>query len=152
MLTKIERQLVDTLREELAGYDPIAANHDAVQQLRGFEYLHNHIDDLFNHKTSSLVHHTGICAAFASVHTRRDIDDPSFAESLLRDMDAQAIPRAEQHEAIKVLAEIRKELAKDFDTTDMHWRERDIGFHPDLEAVMAPGKDLPDLKFTEIKR
>lgn len=98
---------------------------------RGFEYLHNHIDDLFKVRSAELSHTDGINAAFSKVHTYKYIDDPKFATAMEKEMVAQGIPANERSKAIEFLGKIIDQLKEE----QQEWAEKDSGFNPNLDEV-----------------
>lgn len=100
---------------------------------RGYEYLHNHIDDMFHVKSAELTHSNGINSAFSKVHSYKYIDDPKFATAMQKEMVAQGVPADEREKAVKFLADIIDELKDE----QLEWAEKDSGFNPEIDEVMA---------------
>ncbi len=100
---------------------------------RGFEYLHNHIDDMFHMKSAELSHTDGINAAFSKVHSYKYIDDPKFATAMQKEMVAQGIPADEREKAVAFLDDIINELKEE----QQEWAEKDSGFNPEIEEVTS---------------
>jgi hypothetical protein len=98
---------------------------------RGYEYLHNQIDEMFSLKAAELTHTDGICQAFSKVHSYKYLDDPSFETAMQKEMVAQGIPKEERVKAIGWIPQIIKELKEE----QSEWSEKDYGFHPDLEEI-----------------
>lgn len=91
--------------------------------LRGLEYLHGQIDEMFAHKAAELVHHTGICASFSKVHSYKYLNDDTFGEAMDKEMTAQGIPAAERRKALEFIPAIIKELKEE----QAEWAEKDFG-------------------------
>lgn len=104
---------------------------------RGYEYLHNHIDDMFHVKSAELTHATGINSAFSKVHSYKYIDDPKFATAMQKEMVAQGIPADEREKAVSFLDKIIDELKDE----QLEWAEKDSGFNPELDEVTS----MPDV-------
>jgi polyhydroxyalkanoate synthesis regulator phasin len=100
---------------------------------RGFEYLHNHIDDLFKVKSAELTHTDGINSAFSKVHTYKYIDDPKFATAMQKEMVAQGVPANERAKAVEFLDTIIDQLKDE----QQEWAEKDSGFNPNLDEIMS---------------
>ena len=98
---------------------------------RGFEYLHNHIDDLFRVRSAELSHTDGINASFSKVHTYKYIDDPKFITAMEKEMVAQGIPANERAKAVEFLSKIIDQLKEE----QQEWAEKDSGFNPNLDEV-----------------
>jgi len=115
------------------GLDHHAEAHKESGKLeRGLEYLHGHINEMFQLKAADLTHHTGVCAAFSKVHNYKYIDDPGFWPAMERELKAQGVPKEEQQKAKSIVEKVIDELKK-FDVA----KEQDFGYHPDLDDVMA---------------
>lgn len=142
-MTEPEKLLVESFKSMLddkvkLGLHPDEkAENDNKPSMRGIQYLHGHINEMFAHKAAALVHHTGVCAAFSKVHSYKYLDDETFLEAMNKEMTAQGIPAGERKKAMEYVPSILEELQEDGD-----WCEADFGFHPDLEDVMKfPGQD-----------
>jgi len=109
---------------------------------RGYEYLHNQIDDMFAIKAAELNHYTGVKQAFSKVHNYKYIDDPSFKTAMKKEMVAQGIPEAERNKAISFIDEVIDDVE-----SDEEWAEKDFGFHPELDEVMSMPDELMDGEF-----
>jgi len=103
---------------------------------RGYEYLHNQIDDMFSLKAAELVHANGVCQSFRKVHNYKYLDDPSFGTAMQKEMVAQAVPAEERTAAINFIPEIIKELKED----QAEWAEKDYGFNPHLSDILETGE------------
>jgi hypothetical protein len=100
---------------------------------RGYEYLHNQIDEMFSLKAAELTHSDGASQAFKKTHSYKYIDDPTFKTAMEKEMVAQAIPAAEREKVHGFLKDILDEIREDFGNV----AEKDFGFHPDLEEIMS---------------
>lgn len=102
---------------------------------KSLQFLHEQINDMFELKTVDFVCHEGICRAFRKVHNYKYITDPLFEKAMKQEMTTQGICGVEQEKAIGILESIRKEVS-DGDG----WCEKDAGYHPDLEGIIAVSK------------
>lgn len=137
-LNKTEKLLVESLKSLLDGKTgwgvpptDTKATNDNNQRLRGIEFLHEQINEMFQLKAAELTHHTGICAAFAKVHNYKYIEDDTFAEAMEKELTAQGVPKDERTKALDFIPKILKELKEEVD----EWTEQDYGFHPDLDEI-----------------
>lgn len=112
---------------------------------RGYEYLHNQIDDMFTLKAAELTHSDGVCQAFSKVHSYKYLDDPSFKTAMKKEMVAQGIPAAEREEALGYIEPIIKKLAKE----QADWAEKDFGFNPALDEISDMDELEQPLDFNE---
>jgi hypothetical protein len=96
------------------------------------QYLHEHINDLFATRTTDLVHHESVCRAFCKAHVNYDLSDPAFLDALRAEMACQAVPGTEQESALQTAVKVLKEVRP-----SPSWQERDTGWHPELERVLA---------------
>ncbi len=138
-LDNTEQLLIEAVQSMLDGRTklglpakPESWGGDNDPRLRGLEYLHGQIDEMFAHKAAELTHHTGACAAFSKVHSHKYLDDPIFAKAMDSEMVSQGIPVAERKQAIGFIPAIIKELKEEAE----NWSERDFGFHPDLDDII----------------
>jgi hypothetical protein len=136
-LSKPEQHLMEAfdslMSEPMLGLQPHKGEFEEMGQLeRGLEYVHNQIREMFALRAAKLVHHEGICSAFSKVHNYKYLDDPSFVEAMRREMQAQAVPVAEQREATRAVFDVLSELKREHGVES----EKDYGFHPDLDDVM----------------
>lgn len=99
---------------------------------RGYEYLHNEIDEMFALKAAELTHATGICQAFTKVHGYKYLDDPTFATAMQKEMVAQAVPAAEREQALGFIPKIIKQLQDG----QKEWAEKDFGFNPRMDEII----------------
>jgi hypothetical protein len=137
-LTKTEQLLVESVKSLLNSKmsfgvpknDPKATD-DNNYRLRGVEFLHEQINEMFQLKAAELTHHTGICAAFSKVHSYKYIEDETFSEAMGKELTAQGIPKDERTKALEFIPTILKELKKEIG----EWGEADFGFHPDLDEI-----------------
>lgn len=137
-LTDNERTLVEAVKSMLDGKpalglpDPDPDSFDDNNpELRGFEYLHGQINEMFRLKAAELTHFEGVCAAFSKVHNYKYLDDNTFSEAMDKEMVSQGIPRDERTQAIEFLPKIIEELKEE----STEWAERDFGFHPNLDEL-----------------
>jgi len=112
----------------------IHKNKEDVEYLsaeRGYEYLHNQIDEMFALKAAELVHVEGVCQAFHKVHSYKYLDDPSFKTAMEKEMVAQGIPSEDRVKAVAWIPQIIKELREE----QSEWAEKDTGFNPQMEEI-----------------
>lgn len=147
MLNQNEYALLEALESMLKQDDELGlAHHDdgeeADEAERGFEYLHNNIDDTYTVKAADLKHADSVIRAFKNVHNYRYIDDTSFIPALRKEMMATAVPADEMAKAEKFVLDVLDDL-KDGDD----FAEKDAGFNPDLEEIIdisRPGQSDQD--------
>ena len=107
------------------------------EEERGTQYLHGQIDEMFHHKAADLVHHDGICAAFAKIHSYKYIDDPTFEAAMNKELTAQGIPTEEREKALDLIPSIIEELRGERTA----WGESDAGWNPKLDEIVEQNKD-----------
>ena len=130
-------EAIDTYFQDPARMGVPEATDEDTKQEHSFQHLHEQINELFATKTSSFTHYDGVNAAFRSVHNYKYITDPTFKVAMEREMQAQAIPLAEQHKAFEIIPKIISEVSK-----DSNWSEQDAGFHPDLDEIMKKSRTI----------
>jgi hypothetical protein len=113
------------------------------QEERGYEYLHNQIDEMFALKAAELTHANGVCQAFSKVHNYKYLDDPAFATAMEKEMVAQAVPASERAKALSFVPSIIKELRED----KKEWAEKDFGFNPKMDEVIESSSPEQPLDF-----
>lgn len=106
-------------------------NKKSGEAERGYEYLHNQIDEMFALKAAELLHADGICRAFTKIHNYKYLDDPTFKTAMEKEMIAQAVPSEERAKAIEFVPSIINELKQD----QAKWAEKDFGFNPKLDEI-----------------
>jgi len=109
-------------------------NTDDEQYLsaeRGYEYLHNQIDEMFSLRAAEITHTDGVCQAFRKVHSYKYVDDPSFETAMQKEMVAQGIPKEDRTKAIGWIPQILKELKEE----QSEWAEKDYGFNPSMDEI-----------------
>lgn len=138
MLTDAEETLLEAIKTMLQhdaklGLDIHDKEHKKSGQTeRGFEYLHNQINDMFQLKAAELTHASGVYQAFNKVHSYKYMDDPQFKTAMEKEMVAQGIPANDRTKAIGYIDSIMKELKED----NGEWAEKDFGFNPNLDEIM----------------
>ncbi len=113
------------------------------QTERGFEYLHNQIDEMFALKAAELNHANSVCQAFKKVHNYKYLDDPTFPTAMEKEMVAQAVPAEERDKAIAFVPSIIKELKED----QAEWAEKDFGFNPKMDEIIDASQPEQPLDF-----
>lgn len=111
---------------------------------RGYEYLHNQIDEMFHLKAAGFTHSEGVCAAFKKVHSYKWIDDPSFATAMKKEMTAQGIPKEEREKALALVPKIMEEV----ETEQSEWAEKDAGFNPNMREIREASQPEQPLDFS----
>lgn len=99
---------------------------------RGYEYLHNQIDDMFALRAAELTHAEGINQAFRKVHNYKYLDDPTFPTAMEKELVAQAVPAEERSAATSFISNIIEELKEE----QQEWAEKDAGFNPNLNEII----------------
>lgn len=144
-LNTADRLLIEGIRELLSAKSPhIGLIHkDEATDTKGFQYLHEHINDLFHVRAAELTHSTAVCAAFQKVHSYKFINDDFFNNALNAEMKSMAVPGVERTKALKFVEQIAEEI-----NGDENWLERDAGFNPNLDEVVDTISDYgSDNKF-----
>lgn len=134
-LTKAEKLLaeaIDSMLKQDAKLGLAIHDQDFDSAERGYEYLHNQIDEMFELKASDLTFSNSVNQAFRKVHSYKYIDDPSFKTAMEKELVAQAVPATERKKATDYLESIVEELKNERQI----WNEKDSGFHPDLADIM----------------
>lgn len=141
-LNKNERTLTEAIKSMLQQDAKLGlavhANADYnpdVTGERGYEYLHNQIDEMFALRASDLLHAEGVCQAFRKVHNYKYLDDPTFQTAMQKEMVAQAIPAEERKRALSFVPAIINELAEERGV----WAEKD-SFNPYLDEIKDVSK------------
>jgi hypothetical protein len=111
---------------------------------RGYEYLHNQIDDMFASKAAEMLHAESVNRAFCKVHSYKYLDDPTFRVAMEKEMLAQAVPAEERSKALGFLPSIIEELKEE----QTQWCEKDAGFNPKLDEIREASQPAQDLEFT----
>jgi len=151
-LNKRERLLLEGIKSMLAQDAKLGLSfHDqdkAAQGERGFEYLHEQIDDMFAVKAAELVHADSVCQAFHKVHSYKYLDDHSFRTAMEKEMVSTAVPAEERERALGFIGSIIDELR----TEQREWAERDAGFHPSLDEVREASRPQQPVDFAIHRR
>jgi len=110
---------------------------------RGYEYLHNQIDEMFHLKAAEFTYSEGVCAAFTKVHSYKWIDDPSFTTAMKKEMTAQGIPKEEREKALAIVPKIMEEI----EIEQNEWTEKDAGFNPNMREIRETSQPEQPLDF-----
>ena len=129
LLEAVKSYLQQDAKLGLAAHDKDDYVKDAEAE-RGFEHLHNNINDLFALKSAELDHADAVRQAFIKVHSYKYLDDPSFSTAMEKEMVAQAVPAAERSKALEFIPKIIDEVS-----SDDEWAEKDSGFNPNLDEI-----------------
>lgn len=97
---------------------------------RGYEYLHNQLDDQFAHEAADLDHYDTVCALFYKTHTYKYIDDPTFILAMDKDMRMAGVPAIERNRAKEIVEKLIDGMKKD----DI-WAEKDSGWNKNLDEL-----------------
>lgn len=143
-LKKVEKQLLEALDSMLQADAELGLKHHKKdhekmgKSERGFEYLHNHIDELFQVRAAELDHSDSVCRAFKKVHNYKYIDDTTFRDAMEKEMTAEGVPAEVRAKSHKIVEKILKEQG---DSKD--WNEKDSGFVDlqDIKDVSQPEQD-----------
>lgn len=111
---------------------------------RGYEYLHNQIDEMFALKAAELVHAESVNRAFHKVHSYKYLDDPSFKTAMEKEMVAQAVPAEERKKATDFISKIMNEVKAEQE----EWCEKDSGFNPALDEIIDLSRPEQPLDFS----
>lgn len=148
-LNKNERLLVEGIKSMLQQDAKLGlAFHDqntpeAKQDWRGYQYLHEQIDDMFLLKAAELTHAESVTAAFRKVHGYKYLEDWTFLPAMEKEMVAKAVPREERIKALEFIPKIVEELR----TEHQIWAEKDSGFNPKLDEIRQVSKPEQDNNF-----
>lgn len=151
VLNQNEKALLEALDGLLKQDDVLGLsahdNEDSDEAERGYEYLHNNIDDSFAVKAADLHHADSVIKAFHSVHSYKYVDDPSFMTAMRKEMTALAVPAKEMEQAEKMLMDVVDDLRK-----GDNFAEKDAGFNPDLEEIRDISQPTSDDEFEIIDK
>jgi hypothetical protein len=126
LLEALDNMLKDDEKLGLAHHD----KDEADEAERGYEYLHNNIDDSFAVKAAELVHADSVIKAFHSIHSYKYIDDVSFREAFQKELTGMAVPAVEREKAMKFLDDVIEDLRGGHE-----FAEKDAGFNPNLDEI-----------------
>lgn len=147
-LNKAEKMLVEGIQNMLQQDAKLGLSfHDSDEKdqkaERGYQYLHEQIDDMFLLKAAELDHAESVTSAFRKVHGYKYLEDWTFMPTMEKEMVSRAVPVAERRKALGFIPEIAEELR-----SEQHvWSERDAGFNPKLDEVRKVSKPKQDGKF-----
>jgi len=135
-LTKNERLLSEAIKSMLSQDAKLGLSiHDENKELdsaeRGFQYLHEQIDDMFMLKAAELDHAESVTSAFRKVHGYKYLDDWTFLPAMDKEMISKAVPVVERKKALDFIPKIIDELKAE----QSAWAEKDSGFNPSLDEV-----------------
>jgi len=140
MLDTNEKTLVEAIKSMLNSDDEIGLafhkDDEENRSERGYEYLHNNIDQLVELKTAELTHATSIMAGFRKVHDYKYIDDPTFKTALKKEMTAMAVPADERAKIETIIDKVIDEVKNE----QKEWSEKDSGFNPHLDEIIDMSK------------
>ena len=109
------------------------ANHDEEEfkDERGYEYLHNHVDELFHLKAAGSPYFNDITAAFNKVHSYKYVDDPTFETAFKKELVAMGVPADDTKKSMDYIKSVVDELK----ASQADWAEKD-SFHPDMDEIV----------------
>jgi hypothetical protein len=148
-MSKADRMLVEAIDGMLQQDAKLGlAYHDqstpeAKQDWRGYQYLHEQIDDMFTLKAAELLHAESVTAAFRKVHGYKYLEDWTFLPAMDREMIAKAVPVSERRKAMEFIPQIAEELRSE----QQVWAEKDAGFNPRLDEIRKLSKPKTNGKF-----
>ena len=140
LLEAVKSMLQQDARLGLSIHD---ADLKASSAERGYEYLHNQIDEMFHLKAAELTCSEGVCQAFTKVHSYKYIDDPSFAVAMKKEMVAQGIPKEDREKALAIVPQIIEEV----EVEQSEWAEKDAGFNPNMREIREASQPEQPLDF-----
>lgn len=148
-LSKTEKMLAEAVETMLQQDAKLGlAIHAPTEKLsateRGFEYLHNQIDEMFMLRAAELLHAESVCQAFHRIHSYKYLDDPEFRWAMEKEMISTAVPAVERRQALDFLPKIIEELR----TEQREWAERDSGFSPYLDEIRTSSQPEQPINFT----
>lgn len=134
-LNKNEKLLVEAVQSFLGQDAKLGLSlHDddkAAKEERGFQYLHEQIDDLFAIRAADLVHAESVTSAFRKVHSHKYMDDWTFLPAFEKELVARTVPMVERRKAMEFIPRIMTELREEHH----NWTERDAGLNPNLDEI-----------------
>ncbi len=145
-LNKHEKALLEAIKSMLDDDSQLGLSvHDLTTQSseRGYEYLHNHIDQLFELKSSDLTMAEAVNQAFHKIHSYKYVDDPTFKTAMEKELVAQAVPKAERDKALNFVDKVIDEIQSDKGQFD----EKDFGLNPDMEEIRNVSQTEQPLDF-----
>jgi len=142
-LNKNEKLLIESIKNMLKqdaklGLSIHNSEDDGNFSERGYEYLHNQIDEMYAIKAAELVHAESVTSSFNMVHSYKYLDDPSFPTAVEKEMVAKAVPAEERKRALGFIPKIIEELREE----QRSWTEKDSGFNPNLDEILDTTRDL----------
>ena len=148
-LNKSEKALLEAINSMfdldaklgLAVHDDKDQNAKEAEE-RGYEYLHNQIDEMFELKAAELTYAESVNQAFHKVHSYKYLDDPKFKTAMEKEMVAQAVPNDEREKAKSFIDSIIKELEKEA----KHGFESKP-FNPHMDEIKKVSKPETNLEF-----
>lgn len=152
-LNKHERLLVEGIQSMLQQDAKLGLSmHDsespeAKQDWRGYQYLHEQIDDMFLLKAAELTHSESVTSAFRKVHGYKYLEDWTFLPAMEKEMVSRAVPREERIKALEFIPQIVEQLRSEHNI----WAEKDSGFNPKLDEIrkVSQPKQEGELKVHE---
>lgn len=138
-LSDKEQLLLEALKSMLDGQGKLGLNtdkDDAASDESSLQFLRENLKEQFGLDVNNLTHANSIRSAFDKVHCYKYLNDPKFREALIREFKGMAIPGNEQLKALQAYDRILKEMEQ----SKKGMIEKDSGWHPDLDEVMATSK------------
>lgn len=133
-LSTTEQSILESVKSMLGDDTELGLkihDYDKTGQESSAQWQRENVCQQFALDTNSLTHHQGITAAFKKVHDYKPLESPTFSASFRRELTAQAIPQEEITKALDIAEKVlNKVIGKKAN-------ERDSGWHPDLDEVMA---------------
>ncbi len=146
-LTKTEKLLVESIKSMFAQDSKlglVTTDDDKDLEIeRGYQYLHEQINEMFEVKVAELTHSDGVSQAFHKVHNYKYLDDPTFAKAMEKEMTATAVPAEERQKALGFISTIIEELRVE----QSEWNERDSGLNPAMDEIKEASQPEQPLEF-----
>jgi len=150
VLNKNDKALLEAIKSMLNDDSELGLSfHDKEDEElnseeRGYEYLHNEIDEMFALKAADLVHSDEANQAFHKTHSYKYLDDPKFKVAMEKELVAQGVPAEERAKSVEYIDSIIKQLQNE----KKDWAEKDYGFNPHLDEIKEVSRPEQPLNFT----
>jgi hypothetical protein len=140
LVEAISSMLSQDAKLGLSMHSTVQSDIDTTE--RGYEYLHNQIDEMFALRAAELLHAESVNQAFRKVHSYKYLDDPSFKIAMEKEMVAQAVPAEERKKATGFIPTIIDEIKEE----QAEWCEKD-SFSPLLDEIKEVSQPEQPLDF-----
>lgn len=119
----------NALGDDALGFLPKDKQTKETSHSRQFKY--EDINDMMFLKVNTSSFSDAIMAAFYQVHSYKEITDPTFELSFMKNLKAMGIPKTEQEKALTGVRSVVKELSK-----DGFKGEADYGWNPHMDEIV----------------